>query len=446
MPKGLWFKFLLLLLSVAIIGLSATLLLRELMVRDFSEYLEGEMLDRVYRMVAALESSYITHAGWDAESVAENVVLARMMGVEIRLYDEKGALISDTGGALEGLPGGARKRVLAVTEPEEVEGDFTPYGLFWGGAEIGRLEARFSRTHKELVYIRRSNRLLLLSVLALGGIAVLLSVIFSRRMTRPVKELTSAASAISEGNLTARVSASGTDEMGKLSEAFNRMAENLLKQESLRKKLTTDIAHELRTPLSAVRGELEGMMDGLIPVDKDALRSLYAETGRLASILGGIEELSQAEASGLSIRKHPLEAGPFLRNIIERFRKPYADKDVSLGLSSEEGLGLLADPDKLSQIIINLLSNALKATGRGGAVHVKASSAQGGTAIEVADTGQGIKEEDLPFIFERFYRGEKGGLGIGLTIVKELVEAHGGKVETRSKYGKGSTFTVYLPT
>jgi two-component system sensor histidine kinase BaeS len=445
MPKGLWFKFLLLLLAVAVTGLSATLLLRELMIRDFSEYLDGEMLDRAYSMVAAMESSYITHAGWDAESVAENIIIAKMLGMDLRLYDEKGELIADTGKALEGLPQEARERVLAVTEPEATEGDFTPYGLFWGGVEIGRLEARFSRPHKELIYIRRSNRLLLLSVLALGGIAVLLSVIFSRRMTRPVKELTAAASAISGGNLTARVSASGSDEMGRLSEAFNRMAENLLKQESLRKKLTTDIAHELRTPLSAVRGELEGMMDGLMPVDGEALRSLYAETGRLASILGGIEELSQAEASGLSIRKHPLEAAPFLKNIIERFRKPYADKGVSLELRSEEGLSVLADPDKLSQIVINLLSNALKAVNKGGAVHVKAFRADSGAAIEVADTGHGIRQEDLPFVFERFYRGEKGGLGIGLTIVKELVEAHGGKVEARSRYGKGSTFTVYLP-
>lgn len=445
MPKGLWFKFLLLLLSVAVTGLSATLVLRELMIKDFSEYLDGEMLDRAYRMVAAMESSYITHAGWDRESVNENVILAKMLGTELRLYDEKGKLIADTGQALEGLPQEARKRVLAVTEPEAMEGDFTPYGLFWGGVEIGRLEARFSRPHRELIYISRSNRLLLVSVLALGGIAVLLSVVFSRRMTRPVKELTSAASAISGGDLTARVSASGTDEMGRLSQAFNRMAENLLKQESLRKKLTTDIAHELRTPLSAVRGELEGMMDGLMPVDREALRSLYTETGRLASILGGIEELSQAEASGLSVRKHPLEAEPFLRNIIERFRKPYADKGVSLELHSEEGLNVLADPDKLSQIVINLLSNALKAVTRGGAVHVKAFRAGPGTAIEVADTGHGIRQEDLPFVFERFYKGEKGGLGIGLTIVKELVEAHGGKVEARSDYGKGSIFTVYLP-
>jgi two-component system sensor histidine kinase BaeS len=193
-----------------------------------------------------------------------------------------------------------------------------------------------------------------------------------------------------------------------------------------------------------VRGELEGMMDGLIPVDKEALRSLYAETGRLSSILGGIEELTQAEASSLTINKQTLECEPFLRNILERFRKPYMDKGVTLELQSEEGLSVPADPDKLSQIVINLLSNALKATERGGTVQVRASRAGPQVAIEVADTGRGIRQEDLPFVFERFYTGEKGGLGIGLTIVKELVEAHGGRIEARSKYGEGSAFTVYL--
>lgn len=444
MPRGLWFRFLLLLLSVALIGLSATFLLRELMVRDFREYLEGEMLDRVYRVMAALESSYISHAEWDEGSVAENITLARMLGMEMRLYDEKGVLLMDTAQALGSLPQAARKRVLAVTGPEAIEGDFTPYSLFWGGVEIGSLEVRSSRPQKELLYIRRSNRLLILSVLALGGIAVLLSILFSRRLTGPIEELTSAASAISEGDLKRRVPITGSEEMGRLSEAFNSMADNLLKQESLRRKLTSNIAHELRTPLSAVRGELEGMMDGLIPVDKEALRSLYAETGRLSSILGGIEELTQAEASSLTINKRTLECEPFLRNILERFRKPYMDKGVTLGLHAEEGLSVPADPDKLSQIVINLLSNALKATERGGTVQVRAFRAGPQVAIKVADTGRGIRQEDLPFVFERFYTGEKDGLGIGLTIVKELVEAHGGRIEARSKYGEGSAFTVYF--
>jgi len=284
-----------------------------------------------------------------------------------------------------------------------------------------------------------------MSLLALGGAAVFLSIIFSRKMTRPIKALTSAAADIEEGNLKSRVRVSGDDEIGNLSAAFNRMAQKLEVQETLRKKLTSNIAHELRTPISAVRGELEGMMDGLISSDKEALQSLYAETGRLKNILDGIEDLSQAEASSMMIRKAHLHLRPFLKNITERFGKVFMDKGVALELLCEENTAVNADPDKLSQIVINLLSNALKATEKNGRVWIKAIPEKNDVRIEIGDTGCGIRETELPFIFERFYRGSEGGLGLGLTIVKELAEAHGGKIAVQSSYGQGSVFTLILP-
>ncbi|MDH4232502.1 MAG: HAMP domain-containing histidine kinase, partial [Nitrospirota bacterium] len=325
-------------------------------------------------------------------------------------------------------------------------GPFTPYALFLGGKQIGHLEVRFLPPQKEKVFIRRSNRFLLISLLALGGIAVFLSIIFSRKMTRPIMALTSAAAAIEEGNLRSRVGTSGDDEIGKLSDAFNRMAGKLEVQEALRKKLTSNIAHELRTPLSAIRGELEGMIDGLISADKETLKSLYSEIGRLKTILNGIEDLSQAEASSLMIRKIDLQLQPFLKNITERLNKTFMDKGVSLELFCDDNLAVSADPDKLSQIIINLLSNALKATEKNGRVWVRAMSSGDKVSIEAGDTGCGIRESDLPFIFERFYRVSEGGLGIGLTIVRELVEAHGGKITVQSSYGKGSVFTLIIPS
>ena len=233
--------------------------------------------------------------------------------------------------------------------------------------------------------------------------------------------------------------------LGNLSDAFNRMAQKLEVQEALRKKLTSNIAHELRTPISAVRGELEGMIDGLISADKEALQSLYTEIGRLKSILEGIEDLSQAEASSLTIRKVDLKLHHFLKSIAERFGKAFMDKGVTLELFCDDDAAASADPDKLSQIIINLLSNALKATEKGGRVWIRAMKDKAEVRIEVGDTGCGIRESDLPFIFERFYRVSKGGLGLGLTIVKELAEAQGGKIEVQSSYGKGSVFTLMLP-
>jgi two-component system, OmpR family, sensor histidine kinase BaeS len=447
MLKSLWSKFLLLLISVVAVGLSSTFLLRELMVNDFRVYLEGEREDRAYWVTASLESSYDKYGGWSQENIIENTVWAMMLGVEMKLFDADGKLIMDTHEAIETLSPFIKKRVMAISErrAREAKGPFTPYALFLGGKQIGRLEVKFLPPQKERVFISRSNRFLLISLIALGGIAVFLSVVFSRKMTRPIKALTSAAAAIEEGNFRSRVKTSGDDEIGNLSEAFNRMAQKLEVQEKLRKKLTSNIAHELRTPISAVRGELEGMIDGLLSSDKDALQSLYAEIGRLKNIIDGIEDLSQAEASSMMIRKTQLFLRPFLKNIQERFGKPFMDKGVLLELFCDEDAGVSADPDKLSQIIINLLSNALKATEKDGKVWIRVTADKTEVSIEVGDTGCGIRDSDLSFVFERFYRISKGGLGIGLTIVKELAEAHGGSVRAQSSYGKGSVFTVTIP-
>lgn len=447
MFKSLWSKFLLLLISVVAIGLSATFLLRELMVKDFREYLEGEREDKAYWVTAALESSYAAYAGWREDSVIDDIVWAMMLGIEMKLYDAEGKLVMDTDKAIETLSPFAKKRVLALSERRtwEESGPPMPYDLFLAGKQIGHIEVKFPSPRKEEIFVSRSNRFLLISLMALGGVAVFLSIIFSRKMTRPIKALTSAAAAIEEGDFRSRVAVSGDDELGNLSYAFNRMAQKLEVQEALRKKLTSNIAHELRTPLSAVRGELEAMMDGLIAADKEALQSLYAEIGRLKSILEGIEDLSQAEASSLTIRKVNLKLHNFLRSITERFSKAFMDKGVALELFCDDDASAGTDPDKLSQIIINLLSNALKATEKGGKVWIRAMADKSELRIEIGDTGCGIRESDLPFISERFYRVSKGGLGLGLTIVKELAEAQGGRLEVQSTYGKGSVFTITLP-
>ncbi len=448
MLKSLYIKFLILLLSVSIIALSAALFLRELMIKDFREYLEGEIEDRVYWVTADLEGTYEKYSVWNKDDISEDTVWALMLGFEIRILDINGTVIMDTKKALNALSPLVRKRVIAISElkASKEAGAFIPYPLFLKGKEIGSLEVRFLRPKKENIFIERSNRFLVSSLLGLGGIAVILSIIFSRRLTNPIKKLAFAAKAISDGNLKSRVNISGNDEITELSATFNKMSKTLEMQEALRKKLISNTAHELRTPLGAIRGELEGMIDGFIPMDKEHLQSLYEETGRLKNILEGIEELSQAQASALSLRKQQIELKPFLKNIIERFAKPFLDKGISIELICDDKFAIHADPDRLSQIIINLLSNALKAIEKGGNVWIKAGKEDSYAFVEVGDTGHGIKEDALPFIFERFYRTSGAGLGLGLAIVKELVDAHEGRIEVKSEYGKGAVFTVYIPS
>jgi two-component system sensor histidine kinase BaeS len=241
------------------------------------------------------------------------------------------------------------------------------------------------------------------------------------------------------------VSISGNDEISDLGTAFNTMAAHLEIQESLRRKLTANIAHELRTPLTVIQGEIEGMVDGLITVDKERFLSLHEETSRLKKIVEGIEELSRAEASVLGLKKEKIALKGYLRAIQDRFTKLFSDKGVRLDVECDEATTIYADPDKLSQVLINLLSNALRATGSGGRVLMRAGRKSSEGFVAITDTGTGIKQKDVPFIFERFYRDYEGGLGIGLAITKELVEAHKGKIEVETEEGKGSTFTVSLP-
>lgn len=453
MLKSLWTKFLILLLFVSTISLSAAFLLRQLIINDFQEYLEGVSEDRIYKIMASLEGSYEKYSGWNKEQIKENIIWALLLGYEVVIKDIHNKEIMNTKVAIESLSPLMKKRISALSDisSDEIQNNkaFTIYPLFLGGENIGYLEARqisfFDNHAKESIFLKRSNRFLIISIFALGGLSVLLSFIFSKRLTEPIKKLTIAARDISEGKIKSRVSFSGKDEIAKLAKTFNLMADNLELQQSLRKKLTSNIAHELRTPLTTIQGELEGMIDGLIKVDKERLSSIHEEAGRLKTIIEGIEELSRAEASIFDIRKQPIKIKSFLNTIKERFEVLFAEKGVKLELEASEDLIIYADPDRLSQVIINLLSNALKASKKGGIVRIKAGLINTEVFIEIQDSGHGIKKEDIPFIFERFYKASEGGLGLGLTISKELIEAHGGRIEVESEYGKGSTFTVYIP-
>jgi two-component system, OmpR family, sensor histidine kinase BaeS len=453
MLKSLWVKFLLLLFSVSIISLSAALFLREMIISDFEEYLEGKAEDQIYRLLAAIEGSYEKNAGWNEDALKEKAVWALLFGYRIKITDVRDNELINTKKAVESLPPLMKKRIIAVSgfSPEEkpsVRQAYTTYPLFLAGKDIGFLQIRpmiFEEgQEKEAVFMMRSNRFLIISLFFLGGLSVLLSLVFSRRLTEPIKKLTMAAEQISRGNIKSRVAVSGNSEISTLSKTFNTMADNLEIQESLRRKMTSNVAHELRTPLSAMQGEIEGMLDGLMKVDRERLLSLHEETGRLRHIIEGMEELSRAEASVLEMRKQSINLKPFLTNIKGRFEKLFFDKDVRLELECDETMKLYADPDKLSQIVINLLSNALRVTDRGGRVWIKTGTKGQEGYISVSDTGCGIKKENLPFIFERFYKSSEGGLGIGLTIAKELTEAHGGRIEVQTEYGKGSTFTLYI--
>lgn len=291
-----------------------------------------------------------------------------------------------------------------------------------------------------------------------GGLAavaaVALGLLLARQISSPVRDLTAAARRLGDGDLNQRVAVRSRDELGELATAFNTMAETIGRQEMLRRQMSADIAHELRTPLAVIQANLEALLDGVRPLSTSAVADIHGETRLLARIVTDLRDLSLAEAGQLPLQRAPTDLEGLARTSVARFAPRAEEKDVRLGVEAAAELPLAdADPDRLSQVFGNLLDNALRHTTPGGAVSVRLEPTPRGDALRatVSDTGPGILPEHLPNIFERFYRADRarsrvtGGSGIGLAVVKQLVEAHGGRVWTESPPGEGATFGFDIP-
>lgn len=330
---------------------------------------------------------------------------------------------------------------------QRVEGLFHDYLTSQGGSpRLGPYETNFLFTfHESMVWVG----------LACCIIGLLMSYWLARHITISIRKLHKAVENFEQGIIEEKVVITSRDEIGLLANAFNRVTEALAINQRLRKRLFADIAHELTTPLTVVKGNLEGMLYGFVDRDNQQITSIYEEVELLSKLIADLRVLSLAEAKQLDLEISPIDMNLFLAKIVQLL-KPLADeKEVRLnyephGLSTTYG-----DSKRIHQIFYNLVSNALRYTPANGAITL--SLKEIGQAdntwlqVDIIDTGLGIAEADLPYIFERFYRTgrardrKSGGSGLGLAIVKELVEIHNGRVMVTSQLGAGSTFTVYLP-
>jgi len=273
----------------------------------------------------------------------------------------------------------------------------------------------------------------------------------ARRISGPISKSIGAAGEIAKGNYRQRITqASNTKEMLQLTDTINHLADSLESQEDLRKRMAADVAHELRTPLANLQSSIEAMLDGIWQPSGDRLESCHEEIIRLSRMVGDIERLNRFEAQNAVLGFSDFDLSELAGHIADSFKPEFHKKRVALYFSGKQAL-VRADRDKISQVMINLISNALKYTPEGGKVEVRVTGGDVFSQIIVKDSGEGIKKEDLLFIFERFYRADRsrsrqtGGLGLGLTITKAIVESHQGKIEVESAPGQGSAFTVSLP-
>lgn len=331
-------------------------------------------------------------------------------------------------------------------------------GMGMMGGMMGNQGVGNSDTMSQLYIDFRAsfNEALMYAALAAAIVAVALSLYLSRSVVAPVRAMSLATQRIADGRYEERVQVWGEDELAQLGMRFNQMAEKLNQVESMRRRLIGDVSHELRTPLTAIKGSMEGLIDGVLPATQETYQQIHAEADRLNRLVDDLQELSRVEARAYELEIHPLDVSSLVRTVTKRLTSQAESKRISLDLELASDLsGVLADEGRAVQVLTNLVGNALQYTPENGKVTIAAKQINNEVQISVGDTGLGIPPEHLPQIFDRFYRVDAsrsrsrragGGSGIGLTIARALVEAHGGHIWAESAgEGRGSTFTFTLP-
>jgi histidine kinase len=302
-------------------------------------------------------------------------------------------------------------------------------------------------------YWRVTTSALFISTLAALLSAILVSVFVARRVVTPIYQMKQASQRIADGHYQERVEVAWRDELGELAHSFNRMAETLEQTELMRRHLMADVTHELRTPLTSIKGYMEGLIDGVLPAEAETYQQIYHEADRLGRLVNSLQELSRVEAHAYQLSCRSVGISELIERVAARLRPQFEEKEIRLKLTLPPDLPhVWADEDRLSQVLINLIGNALQYTPSGGEVAVMVAVDTAKLQLTVRDTGIGLAASHLPHVFTRFYRVDKsrsrasGGSGLGLTIAKHLVEAHGGEIWVASEgEGQGCTFGFTLP-
>jgi signal transduction histidine kinase len=328
------------------------------------------------------------------------------------------------------------------------------YPLVINGQTVGTVlprEALPDREPEEERYLARTNQALLGAALGAAGVALLLGVWLARRLTGPLRELIRATRAMAQGQLGHQVRVRSQDELGELTRSFNQMSADLAQANAARQQMTADIAHDLRTPLSVIKGYTEALRDGVLPPNPETFEAMHQETEQLSLLIQDLRTLSLADAGELYLNRRPVPPQELLQRVAAAHRPQAHQMELALQVSVPPDLpAMVVDPERMVQVLGNLVSNALRYTPAGGRITLSAAQRGSGVELVVEDSGSGIAPEALPHIFDRFYRGDaareahEGESGLGLAIAKSLVELHGGTISVESTLGQGTRFTIDL--
>jgi len=316
------------------------------------------------------------------------------------------------------------------------------------------MRSPFEGRPRELEFIERINLTLLYGALIGAVLALLLGIIISRTLTRPIRELTQATHAISEGDLSQQVPVRTKDELGELAQAFNKMSTELSRSVNARKQMTADIAHELRTPLSLILGHAEAVHDGVLPPTRENFEIIREEATRLEHLVNDLRTLSLADAGELTISPQVIEPERLVNEVASLYQYETRKKNITLNVNVASPLPAIeVDPGRMTQVLTNILDNATRHTPEGGSITLRARQIGTNVELSVQDSGPGVPAEVLERIFERFYRtdssrqrdGDMGGSGLGLAIARSIVQAHGGQLSAESEPEQGLKIIISLP-
>ena len=419
--------------------------------QQFAAYVSPGLNQREAALLPTLVAYYGEHGEWDdvSEILGEDDEdhgwgagqrgwgASAGAGAALTLADPGGEVEFDSSGLYPSHNVSAS--ILKQAQPIEYQGRTVGYLLTGRGP-------------RELAFTQNLTASIVGAGVLAGLVALLLGLLLTRAVVRPLRVVRDAAQRLGAGDLSSRVPVTSGDEIGDLARQFNEMAATLEGDEALRRKLMADVAHELRTPLAVLRAQVEALQDGVFEPTPENLTPLLQQTTLLGRLVDDLRDLALAESGQLHLERDEVDLGALLRRVVGAFQAQAGEKGVALTVETPAGpLTVCADAQRLEQILGNLLSNALRHTPSGGAVTVRGWPEGTGASFSVEDTGSGIAPQDLPHLFERFYRTDPararadGGTGLGLSIAKQLVEAHGGTITVRSEVDRGSTFIVQLP-
>ncbi|WP_188453320.1 sensor histidine kinase [Virgibacillus oceani] len=435
---------------VIFMGLFQSLFFQSRVEKMFENYLSESDEMRVRTIKQAVSSYYVSTGSLEGiDQILEvsnqmNMNMRNMMGsmertIGVIILDASGEVIADTTNNME------KSNKMSIKDPLKINGK--TIGTFIAypnkSATVSRLEQQF---------VQSVNLSILFGFLFGGLITLMIGYFLSKKITRPLSQLVSGIGHVSKGNTKFRVTIDSKDEFKQLGDAFNQMTDTLERTERIRKSLVADVAHELRTPLSIIRAKLESIQTGALEATEEVILRVSDEVYRLSRLVNDLQQLSLAEARTLPLKKEPTEVNEFIETIISQFQWFAEEKNITLHLNKiSTDLFLEIDRDRITQVIVNLLGNAIRYSPENGTVTINVKVEGRSAIISFQDTGTGIEQENIPFIFERFYRADesrkrdKGGVGLGLSIAKGFVEVHGGTIKVKSVIGEGTTFEISLP-